>query len=87
MEDSWLDRLIVSEMDDGGMGSLRLLPNGRALSPETKFGRVASSVEFSDADGIEVSAALYLDDTGTPFELDIWKADFSKLRRIPDKFG
>jgi len=82
-EDGWLDRLRVREMDDGGMGSLRLDPPP-AGPDERKFGAQAAEIQFTDADGVEVLASLNLDQEGKPFELDVWKTDFSPLIRIPD---
>ena len=66
-------------MSDGGMGSLQFLP----LRPSAKMGAQASEVEFIDADGIPVLATLNLDQDGRPFELDMFKADSSKLIRVP----
>jgi hypothetical protein len=61
-----------------GMGSLRFVgQNGR------KFGSCVAETTFTDADGVLVSAALYLDQFGELFELDLWKVDFSPVQRIP----
>ncbi len=79
----WLDGLTVAEMDDGGMGSLRLAPEGKD-DPDRAFGRAGEQLEFADADGIPVIASLYLDDAGAPLELEMWKVDFTPLVRIPD---
>jgi Domain of unknown function (DUF6984) len=80
---SWLDQLEVENMTDGGMGSLRLfLPGG---SEERRFAQDVATYEFNDADGVSVSAALYVDQDRQPFELDIWKTDSSPLIRIPDE--
>lgn len=71
--------LLVEEMDDGGMGSLAFAPLGRRL------GGTVSECQFTDADGVLVCAALNLDDTGVPMELDLWKVDFKPLVRWPQK--
>ena len=69
----------VRVMDDGQMGSLEFVgAEGR------RAGRNAGCAEFSDADGVTVNAALLLDQEGRPFQLDIWKVDFTPLVRIPD---
>ena len=74
-----------SDMDDGGMGSLRFVPLGKdSSSGIRKFGSEISSCHFTDEDGILVSVALYVDPSGCPFELDVWKVDFSPLVRIPN---
>jgi hypothetical protein len=80
---NWKNKLMVCPMRDGGMGSLRLFPNGNAIK-ETKFGTQVSELIFSDSDGIEVIASLNLDDEGQLFELDIWKTNYAKLIKIPD---
>jgi len=79
----WVDALRVEDMNDGGMGSLRVLP-GR----ESRRGgiRCTACVQFTDEDGIEVIASLYASAGGTPFELDVWKTDFSAVIRIADEF-
>ena len=74
-----------SNMDDGGMGSLRFVSSGKGFSIDAqKFGGEISSCHFTDEDGVWVSAALYIDSSGCPFELDMWKVDFSPLIRIPN---
>lgn len=74
--------LMVSEMGDGGMGSLKLLPEGM-YDKNRKFGSQASDCQFKDKDGIEVIASLYLDNLGNLYELDIWKTNFERLIDIP----
>jgi hypothetical protein len=76
---SLADRL-VEDMQDGGMGSLRFRSTDH---PAPRFGRQIAEAEFTDEDGILVSAAVNLDETGELFELDIWKVDFSPLKRYP----
>jgi len=39
--------------------------------------------QFTDADGVEVLISLNVDADGRPFELDVWKTDFSPLVRMP----
>lgn len=83
MPTEWVNDLKVTDMDDGGMGSLRLSP--LSIEGESRrYGRTASELRFEDADGVTVLASLYLDRAGAPFELDIWKVDFSPLIRLPD---
>ena len=73
------------DMNDGGMGSIRFVYHGETHSPDTrKFGGEMSSCHFTDDDGVLVSVALYADTSGIPFELDVWKVDFSPLIRIPN---
>ena len=67
-----MEALVVEDMNDGGMGSLRLYPRP-TTSHVRRFGRQAADCRFLDADGIDVIASLYLDSSGEPFELDVWK--------------
>jgi hypothetical protein len=76
-----LDQLLVKEMDDGGMGSLRVIKNGtneRRYSCE--LGR-----EFGgfDIDDVPVFISVLLDTNGDFFELDVFKGDFSPLKKFP----
>lgn len=82
-KDEILKNLKVTELSDGGMGSLRLLPDC-VETRDSIFGMQASSCQFTDQDGVEVVASLNLDQHGNPYELDIWKTDFKKLIRIPE---
>ncbi len=79
----WADQLVVSSMSDGGMGSLSLQLAGHERQG-VAFGRPAAELEFDDEDGVKVIATLNLGEDGLPLELDVWKTDFSPLKRIPD---
>lgn len=78
----WLNSVRVSELQDGGMGSLRLI--GPWSSPGSSFGSCAAAAVFRDTDGVEVYVSLYLDAAGSPFELDVWKVDFESVIEFPD---
>ena len=70
--------LEVESLSDGGMGSFRIgAPEGR------HFGGMASECYFQDSDGVLVLASLNLDQNGAPFEVDIWKVDFTPLQSWP----
>lgn len=75
-----LSGCFVEDMKDGGMGSLRFKD---ADNRERRLGKKIAEAEFTDEDGIPVSAVLNLDDNGELFELDMWKVDFSTLKRYP----
>jgi hypothetical protein len=75
--------LAVKQMDDGGMGSLSLIPKSLQNTARS-FGKRIVLGEFFDKDGIAVSVAVNLDQQGQLFELDIWKVDFSPLLAWPD---
>jgi hypothetical protein len=82
---NWKKEIKATPLSDGGMGSLLLLPKARNYN-ERMFGAQVSQIEFNDEDGILVSASLNVDKEGALFELDIWKTDFSPLKRIPEEF-
>jgi hypothetical protein len=82
LQANWRERLVVSEMADGGMGGLTLFPDGVPCDKRL-LGKQASECQFLDQDCVSVVATLNLDNHGKLFELDIWKVDFSRLIRIP----
>lgn len=69
-------------MNDGGMGSLLLLPHG--TKRDRQFGRQACDHQFKDADGVDVIATLNVDMNEELFELDMWKMDYSPVVRFSD---
>lgn len=81
----WLETVRVREMNDGGMGSLALT-YAELDEHDREFGKQLATVQFTDADGVEVVATLNGNRSGRPFELDVWKTDFSPLLRIPHEF-
>ena len=77
--------LTVETMEDGGMGSFTItVPD--FPSAGRKFGREVSHIEFLDKDGIPVDVTLNTDKQNRPFEVDIWKIDFSPLIELPTTF-
>jgi hypothetical protein len=84
--EEWLGGLQVREMDDGGMGSLELVSKDRPSGTAQNLVACKAAVQFTDQDGVEVVASLNAGEDGVPFELDMWKTDFSPLVRIPDAF-
>lgn len=79
----WETNLLVKPLNDEGMGSLLLLPDGVTSEDKRTLGKQVSEYQFKDKDGIEVIASLNVDETGRFFELDIWKTNFSPLINIP----
>jgi len=71
--------LLVSQMDDGGMGSLKF----SSEADNRRYGATVAACEFEDTDGILVSAVLNLDESGSLFEVDVWKVDFTPLLSWP----
>lgn len=80
---NWRKNLLVSPMDDGGMGSLYLYYKDKNNEKRT-FGYQISDMLFTDVDGVAVLASLNVDQNGNLYELDLWKTDNSKLIDIPD---
>lgn len=79
----WKEKLMVRSMNDGGMGSLYLFPNG--IDREKRImGKQVSNFQFKDKDGVDVLVALNIDKNGGLFELDIWKTDFQEIIELPD---
>ena len=82
---TWKSDLIVSSLDDGGMGSLALFP-GNTINEDRHFGSQVSECQFRDVDGVLVIASLYLDKDDKLFEMNIWKVYFINLIKIPSHF-
>jgi hypothetical protein len=57
-------------MNDGGMGSLLLIPEGLG-NTNRSFGKQIVLGEFSDRDGVPVSISLNVDAMGKLYELDV----------------
>ncbi|MFN0053680.1 MAG: DUF6984 family protein [Planctomycetales bacterium] len=78
-----LDDMLVTEMADGGMGSLVLIPKGFE-NVARRFGEQVALGVYIDADGVPVSVALNLDQQKRLYELDLWKVNFTPVLRLPD---
>ncbi len=65
-------------MNDGGMGSVRFVGGA-----DRQFGGVIAEGNFRDEDGTQVTVAINVDQHGELYEIDIWKVDFSPVKRIP----
>ena len=74
-----VEALRVSDMNDGGMGSLQF----DTTKADRMFGRTLSEGWFKDEDGFPVLLWLNLDEEDEIFELDSWKVDSSPRRRLP----
>ncbi len=79
---SKLISIAISEMDDGGMGSLKFESDNE---DSRQLGDCICEAEFVDDDGATVSVTLNVDQQDRLYELDIWKVDFSKLISLPEK--
>ena len=75
-----LDDIRVLDMNDGGMGSVRVIGSDDVASRRAV--PVASGL-FADEDGVPISVQLNNDQFGRLYEIDIWKADFSSVKKYP----
>ncbi len=78
-----LTGLRATEMDDGGMGSLTLVPT-TAVEGRRVMGSEVVEAKGRDADGTPLIISINTDKEGSLFELDIWRVDFNPLIRLPD---
>jgi len=75
-----LDKLLVEEMKDGGMGSLKVNIEGK---DDRIYSRELAKADLFDIDGIPVFISINLDQNDDFYEFEVFKADFSKLQKIP----
>ncbi|RZJ98888.1 MAG: hypothetical protein EOO46_23600 [Flavobacterium sp.] len=68
--------LQVTELQDGGMGSIRLTDKGR-------HHKDLIQLQYVDVDGQMVIITLTESHAGELFELDIWNVNFSALKQYP----
>ena len=73
-----IENLYVKELTDGGMGSLEFISEDRRHLSET-----IAEAEFYDEDNVPVFLFLGIDSRGELFELDVFKANFSPLKKWP----
>jgi hypothetical protein len=75
-----LTGILVQDMPDGGMGSIKF----RTTTRKPSYGKEIAAGAFRDRDGVPVSVTLSLDKKGQLFELDVFKADGSPLISYPE---
>jgi len=78
---SELASILVSEMKDEGMGSLKFEIKNEG---NRQLGGSICEAEFDDHDGVTVSVVLNVDQQNRLYELDVWKVDFRKLISFPE---
>jgi hypothetical protein len=81
-EETFLSKVNVSDMNDGGMGSI--LFSSQNSEEDRALGETVITAIFKDADGVEVSISLNIDIFGELYELDVWKTNYSPLISWPD---
>ncbi len=79
LEDN-LSAVLVEDMQDGGMGSIRFLTPCHSAR---HFGRTIAQAEYIDEDGVLASIVINVDQENELYEVDFWKVDFSPLKRYP----
>jgi hypothetical protein len=76
--------IFVEPLNDGGMGSFRIsLPQ---QYEDVQRGKVGATARSDDADGVLLVATLYLNERSYPYEVDLWKADFSPTIELPERW-
>jgi len=73
-----LDIALVSDMQDGGMGSIRFV-----CDENRHLGRAIVEADYVDSDDVLVSIVVNVDQNERLFEVDMWKVNFLPLRRYP----
>ena len=79
LPNEWYQNLSVQPMDDGGMGSFLIFQDASEIGAKRKFGKQVSEFEFVDDDGVLVLVSLNIDSQNQPFEVDVWKTDYSPV--------
>ena len=82
-----LDDYFVQPMEDGGMGSLTIIPCQLINVIKRHDGPMVAEIHSFDKDQVEVIISLFLDINDMPYELDIWKVDFSPLISLSSIIG
>lgn len=75
-----VQNLKAESMNDGGMGSLHFFTE----TVEPRFGGAVAEYEFKDEDDIPVFVTLMIDQNSRIYELDMFKGDFSRLKKWPN---
>jgi len=70
----------VEEMNDGNMGSLKFLS---VKNIKSKMKEEIARIDLHDIDGIPLSITLNINTDNELYELDIFKGDFSPLKKFP----
>lgn len=75
-----LNELTVEEMNDGGMGSLKVVVDGK---DSRLYSKDLAKADLFDIDGVPVFISIDLDTNGDFYQLDVFKGDFSPLKKFP----
>lgn len=78
-----INSLMVEELNDGGMGSLRFIHPGMHENEKQRMSMQVAESQFLDEDGVPILVSINIDEAGRLYEFDIWKVDFSKVLKYP----
>ena len=81
LERKWYDEYQAFPMDDGGMGSI-LLVEDHLPKQERFFKAQIADCILHDVDNVAIIISLNIDQNDFLFELDIWKVDYSPVKKI-----
>jgi hypothetical protein len=82
----WAERIRVRTKEPDSAGSLLLHLVDDLLPADRYLGRCVAELRFRDADSVQGFVALHLDQFELPYELDLWKVDFTELVEVPEAF-
>ena len=77
----WKSKILIKPLKDGNMVSFEIFPEGKIIY-DRAFGNQISEFIFKDLDGVDVITSLNTDKNGNLYELDIWKVDYTPLKKI-----
>ncbi len=75
---NWHNEYKASPMNDGGMGSILLIPDNLSQQDRVFKAQISECV-LKDTDDMDVIISLNIDQNDSLFELDVWKCDFSPV--------
>ena len=76
-----IEDIDVIDMKDGNMGSITFLSED--LLDDRCMAKTIAEMSFKDEDSTLISVSLNIDCKGYLFELDIWKVDFTEVKKYP----
>ena len=85
LDDNWEENIWAHPLTDKEVGSIGILYD-KNENYTSKESFEISSCKFNDTDGIDVVAYLLVDADDNLNELDIWKCDYSIIKKVPDTF-
>ena len=79
---SEIDEVLVEDLSDGGMGSVRVIRDNSYLKRKAM---PYAQAMYIDEDSVLISVQINSDSFGRLYEIDIWKTDFSSVKRYPNE--